>query len=78
MLRKSCKRCFQEYVNIKICKFYLFPEESQRRLAMIVDRIDKDGDGFVTLDEMRNWIRFTQVSINFNKQITNFDNEDIC
>jgi hypothetical protein len=46
-----------------------FPEESQRRLAMIVDRIDKDGDGFVTLDEMRNWIRFTQVSINFNKQI---------
>jgi hypothetical protein len=26
---------------------------------------------------MRNWIRFTQVSINFNKQITNFDNEDI-
>ena len=24
------------------------------------DKIDSDGDGFVTLAEMRNWIRFTQ------------------
>ena len=37
-------------------------EESQRRLAIIVDQIDKNTDGFVTLDEMRDWIRFTQVS----------------
>ena len=26
---------------------------------MIVDKIDNDGDGLVTLEEMRNWIRFT-------------------
>lgn len=38
----------------------LTPEESQRRLGVIVDRIDKDGDGFVTFEEMRNWIKFTQ------------------
>jgi len=38
----------------------LDPEESKRRLSIIVDKIDTDGDGFVTLDEMRNWIRFTQ------------------
>ena len=37
-------------------------EESQRRLAIIVDQIDKNTDGFVTLDEMRDWIRFSQVS----------------
>ena len=24
------------------------------------DKIDSDGDGFVTLAEMRNWIKFTQ------------------
>jgi len=38
----------------------LDPEESKRRLSVIVDKIDTDGDGFVTLQEMRNWIRFTQ------------------
>ena len=27
---------------------------------MLQDKIDSDGDGFVTLAEMRNWIRFTQ------------------
>jgi len=38
----------------------LDPEESKRRLGVIVDKIDSDGDGFVTLAEMRNWIKFTQ------------------
>ncbi|XP_059079403.1 calumenin-B-like [Tigriopus californicus] len=38
----------------------LTPEESQERLAKIVDKIDQDGDGFVTYEEMRNWIQFTQ------------------
>ena len=37
----------------------LDPEESKRRLSIIVDKIDKDNNGFVTLDEMRNWIKFT-------------------
>ncbi len=36
------------------------PEESKRRLGLIVDRIDANEDGYVTLDEMRDWIRFTQ------------------
>eukprot|EP00095_Tigriopus_kingsejongensis_P010610 maker-scaffold795_size96016-snap-gene-0.17 protein:Tk10610 transcript:maker-scaffold795_size96016-snap-gene-0.17-mRNA-1 annotation:"calumenin precursor" len=38
----------------------LTPEESQERLALIVDKIDKDGDGHVTYEEMRNWIQYTQ------------------
>ena len=36
------------------------PEESRSRLGKIVDRIDSNEDGFVSLDEMRDWIRFTQ------------------
>jgi len=38
----------------------LTPEESQRRLAVIVDRIDTDGDGRVTVEELQQWIKFTQ------------------
>merc|ERR1711981_1484707 len=38
----------------------LAPEESRARLGQIVDRIGSNEDGFVTLDEMRDWIRFTQ------------------
>ncbi|KAI8440580.1 hypothetical protein MSG28_001810 [Choristoneura fumiferana] len=36
------------------------PEESKRRLGMIVDKIDSDGDGFVSLVELKDWIRYTQ------------------
>lgn len=38
----------------------LGPEESTRRLGLIVDKIDKDKDGFVTLEELKDWIRYTQ------------------
>ncbi|XP_062131841.1 calumenin-B [Drosophila sulfurigaster albostrigata] len=38
----------------------LTPEESKRRLGVIVDRIDEDKDGFITLAELKNWIKFTQ------------------
>lgn len=38
----------------------LTPEESSRRLALIVDRIDKDTDGFVTGEELKDWILYTQ------------------
>jgi len=38
----------------------LSPEESQRRLGVIVDRIDTDGDGQVTIEELGKWIKFTQ------------------
>ncbi|XP_011499500.1 PREDICTED: calumenin-B [Ceratosolen solmsi marchali] len=38
----------------------LSPEESTRRLGLIVDKIDKDTDGFVTKEELRDWIRYTQ------------------
>jgi len=38
----------------------LSPEESKRRLGVIVDRIDEDGDGKVTVDELTKWIKFTQ------------------
>jgi len=38
----------------------LTPEESQRRLGVICDRIDLDKDGFINQEELRRWIRFVQ------------------
>nr|CAD7430933.1 unnamed protein product [Timema monikensis] len=38
----------------------LTPEESRRRLGLIVDKIDKDEDGFVNQEELKDWIQFTQ------------------
>lgn len=36
------------------------PEESRRRLGIIVDKIDEDKDGFINMSELKNWIKFTQ------------------
>lgn len=36
------------------------PEESKRRLGIIYEKIDTDKDGFVSLIELKDWIRFTQ------------------
>jgi len=38
----------------------LSPDESKKRLAIIVDKIDKDGDGEVTEQEMKDWIQYVQ------------------
>lgn len=38
----------------------LTPEESRRRLGLIVDRIDENKDGLVTLAELKNWIAYSQ------------------
>ncbi|KAL6260126.1 hypothetical protein P5V15_007663 [Pogonomyrmex californicus] len=38
----------------------LSPEESTRRLGIIVDKIDKDSDGYVTQEELKDWIMYTQ------------------
>jgi len=38
----------------------LDPEESMRRLGVIVDKIDTDGDGYVTIEEMQDWIKHSQ------------------
>ena len=34
----------------------LSPAEAKRRLGLIVDKIDKDRDGSVTEDELRDWV----------------------
>ncbi|XP_076025554.1 calumenin-A [Genypterus blacodes] len=39
----------------------LSPEESRRRLGIIVDRIDENKDGFVTEVELRAWIKQAQL-----------------
>ncbi|XP_017773059.1 PREDICTED: calumenin [Nicrophorus vespilloides] len=36
------------------------PEESRRRLSLIVDKIDSNGDNFISHEELKDWIRFTQ------------------
>ena len=38
----------------------LTPEESKKRLAEIVVKIDKDKNGLVTEAELQAWIKFTQ------------------
>ncbi|KAB7501850.1 Calumenin-B [Armadillidium nasatum] len=38
----------------------LTPEESIERLGKIVDKIDNDNDGFVTQEELKNWIEYNQ------------------
>ena len=42
----------------------LSPEESQRRLGEIVDRIDVNSDGQVSVEELQQWIHFTQTRYN--------------
>ncbi|NXS52587.1 CALU protein, partial [Brachypteracias leptosomus] len=38
----------------------LTPEESKERLGKIVSKIDEDKDGLVTVEELKNWIKFAQ------------------
>ena len=38
----------------------LDPEESQRRLGIICDKIDKDKNGLISLEELQKWIQFVQ------------------
>lgn len=38
----------------------LTPEESKLRLGKMVDKVDADKDGFVSLQELKEWIQFTQ------------------
>lgn len=38
----------------------LSPEESKERLGNLFGKVDKDGDGFVTEQEMKDWIHYTQ------------------
>jgi len=38
----------------------LEPEEAQRRLGLIADKIDEDQDGFITIPELQKWIKTTQ------------------
>ena len=36
----------------------LYPEETKKRLGMIVDRIDADADGLVSVEELTSWIDY--------------------
>jgi len=39
---------------------HLPPEESKRRLGLIVDKMDSDQDGHVTVAELQQWIEYSQ------------------
>ncbi|XP_055761705.1 calumenin-A isoform X1 [Salvelinus fontinalis] len=54
----------------------LSPEESKRRLGVIVEKIDGDSDGFVTEVELRAWIKKAQkkyIYENVDRQWKDFD-----
>jgi len=38
----------------------LSPEESKKQLGKLFHKVDKDGNGLVTLEEMKFWIKYTQ------------------
>ncbi|XP_069001559.1 calumenin-A [Embiotoca jacksoni] len=55
---------------------HLPPEESRRRLSIIVDKIDRDRDGFVSEEELKFWIKASQrrhVLDSVDHQWTDFD-----
>ncbi|XP_068590163.1 calumenin-A [Cebidichthys violaceus] len=57
----------------------LSPEESRRRLGVIVDKMDQNKDGFVSEEELKDWIRRTQkkhVYDNVEQQWRDFDVND--
>ncbi|XP_018083638.1 calumenin isoform X2 [Xenopus laevis] len=54
----------------------LTPEESKLRLGKIVDKIDRDKNGFVTNMELKDWIKHTQnryIYENINKHWADYD-----
>lgn len=56
----------------------LSPDESRRRLAVIAGKIDADGDGKVSEDELERWIIFTQqryIREDSNKQFSVHDKD---
>jgi len=55
----------------------LTQEESQRRLGLIVDKIDKNNDGYVTQEELKDWIKFTQNRYIMNDVHSQWDNHKV-
>nr|CAB3227492.1 calumenin-B-like [Phallusia mammillata] len=54
----------------------LDPQESERRLGVLADKIDKDGDGKVDEKELEEWITFTQaryVNEDSTRQLDTYD-----
>ncbi|KAM6896024.1 calumenin-A [Lycodopsis pacificus] len=57
----------------------LSPEESRRRLGVIVDKMDEDKDGFVCEEELKDWITRVQkkhVDDSVQRQWRDFDLDD--
>ncbi|KAH1021177.1 hypothetical protein HUJ04_010724 [Dendroctonus ponderosae] len=55
------------------------PEESKRRLGIIVTKIDNNSDGFISREELKDWIRYTQkryISDDVNRQWKQHNLED--
>lgn len=45
----------------------LSPEESKRRLALLVKKMDVNGDGYVTAEELTQWILTSFQFVLFSK-----------
>lgn len=57
----------------------LSPEESQRRLGLIYDKIDEDGDGKLSHRELEDWIEYIQLRYirrNVENQWRSYDGEE--
>ncbi|XP_038068256.1 calumenin-B-like isoform X2 [Patiria miniata] len=54
----------------------LSPDESRKRLGMIVDKIDEDKDGFVTEDELKKWIEHQQHKYDYDDSAMHWKNRN--
>ncbi|XP_037616656.1 calumenin-A [Sebastes umbrosus] len=52
------------------------PQESKRRLGIIVDKIDTNKDGYITEEEMRVWIRAAQLKQVYSGVETQYEDLD--
>lgn len=55
---------------------HLSPDESKRRLAALARKMDKNSDGFVTEEELTDWVHKSLLSLDEEETNERFDEID--